>query len=103
MPAFRGSGPSSGDLKRLLVNDCERVVEAVLPDCRREGSELRGHGRDGMLWVVETRGRNRGVGDRPADPDRSGDLLDLVTHALCDGDPSAAYRWALRYLGGVVN
>ena len=39
----------------------------------------------------------------PADPDRSGDLLDLVTHALCDGDPSAAYRWALRYLGGVVN
>jgi hypothetical protein len=79
------------------------VVEAILPDCRRKGSELRGHGQDGSLWVVETRGRKRGVALCVADPDRSGDLLDLATHALCGGDRSAAYHWALQYLGGTVD
>jgi hypothetical protein len=103
MPAFRGQGPSSGELKRLLAEDCERAVETILPDCRREGSELRGHGQDGALWVVETRGSKRGLALCTSDPDLSGDLLDLVAGALCGGDLRAAYRWALQYFGGTAN
>jgi hypothetical protein len=103
MTGFRGAGPNSGDLKRLLADDCERVVETILPDCSREGSELRGHDRSGTLWVTETRGRKRGISLCTACPDNSGDLLDLVTHALFDGSRSAAYRWALRFLGAAAN
>jgi hypothetical protein len=103
MSGFRGSGPSAGELKRRLAEDCERAVETILPDCRREGSELRGHGQDGALWVVETRGSKRGVALCTCDPDLSGDLLDLVAGARCGGDLSAAYRWALQYFGGTVN
>ena len=73
MPGFRGSGPSAGELSRRLADDIERVAEAVLADCRRDGTELRGHGADGALWVVETRGRKRGLALNAADPDRSGD------------------------------
>jgi hypothetical protein len=102
MPGFHGWGPTAGELKRRLAEDCERVVEAILPDCCRQGSELRGHGQHG-LWVVETRGRKRGIGHCTADPDLSGDLLDLITHEVCGGDRSAAYHRALQYLGGVVS
>jgi hypothetical protein len=80
------------------------VCQAALPDCRFEGGELRGHAAsDGMLWTVATRGRKRGLALNTADPEQSGDLLDLVTHALCGGDRSAGYRWALQFRGAAAS
>ncbi|HWG80748.1 MAG TPA: toprim domain-containing protein [Stellaceae bacterium] len=99
MPGFRGSGPSAGELSRRLADDIERVAEAVLADCRRDGSELRGHGSDGALWVVETRGRKRGLALNAADPDRSGDPLAFVANARFAGDTRAAYAWAVAWFG----
>jgi hypothetical protein len=101
---FQGYGPSAGELKRQLAEICEQVCQAALPDCRFEGGELRGHAAsDGSLWKVATRGRKRGLALNTADPDQSGDLLDLVTNALCGGDRRAGYRWALQFLGGAVS
>ena len=96
---FQGRGPSAHDLARRLADDIERVADAVLADCRRDGSELRGHGDDGALWVVETRGRKRGVALCAHDPDRSGDSFTLVAQARCGGDTRAAYAWALAWFG----
>jgi hypothetical protein len=103
---FQGYGglPSAGELKHRLAEICEQVCQAALPDCRFEGGELRGHAAsDGALWKVATRGRKRGLALNTADPDQSGDLLDLVTNALCGGDRRAGYRWALQFVDGAVS
>lgn len=94
-----GFHPSAGELSRRLADDIERVAEALLADCRREGSELRGHGADGALWVVETRGRKRGVALCAADLDRSGDAFAFVANARFAGDTRAAYAWAVAWFG----
>ena len=98
---FRGIGgrPSAAELSRRLAAEIEDVTAAVLPDCRKEGSELRGHGSDGALWVVETRGHKRGVALCAADPERSGDALTLVSEALYGGDRGHGYAWALQRYG----
>jgi hypothetical protein len=96
---FHGKGPSAGELSRRLAADIERVAEAVLPDCRRDGSDLKGHGADGALWAVATRGRARGLALCVPDPDRSGDALAFVARARFAGDTRAAYAWALAWFG----
>jgi len=98
---FHGIGgrPSAAELARRAAAEIEAVVEAVLPDCRREGGELRGHGNDGALWVVETRGAKRGVALCASEPERSGDPLTLIAEALYGGGRREAYGWLLARYG----
>lgn len=93
-------GPDAGEIAAKLWERVDQLLSIVIPDARREGREMRGHGPDGGVWSVVMSGRKEGVFCNWADQDRqNGDMLELVRWGLCGGDRRAAYAWALNWLG----
>ena len=97
------TGPAvpARDVARHLAGRAEALARELLPHGHREGGEwvapsLTGTSQRGLS--VRITGSKAGVWAE-FDGDARGDALDLVAHALFRGDKSAAYKWALGWLG----
>jgi phage/plasmid primase-like uncharacterized protein len=89
------------EVARQLGSRAEALARELLPHGHREGAEwvapsLTGTSQRGLS--VRITGSKAGVWAE-FDADARGDGLDLVAHALFRGDKSAAYKWALGWLG----
>jgi Toprim domain len=86
----------------LLAAQCERLFLDFVPDAKTSRNELRGHGPDGAVWAMVTRGSKRGVWANWSDYERQrGDCLELVHWARFPDERGRAQstRWALGWLG----
>ena len=90
------------ELKRHLAVRIVALAKALLPDGKPEGAEWRGTGPDGAKWGIVIRGAKVGCFQNFGTGAGGTSALALVRDAVCGGDPSAAYRWALDFLDAAV-
>lgn len=88
-----------------LAARAEDLARQLFPDAEVRGNELRWDGPDGAKWSLVCRGSKAGVWCDWGDPDRCGDALELVHHALFPDESGRrdSLLWAARWLGDAID